>query len=235
MAKKLPSEFLRYLAARGCKPGERLPPIPELAKQLGISTGKLREQLEVARTLGLVEVRPKTGMRCLEYSFLPAVRTSLLFSLAVDPENFEHFGVMRNHIEAGFWEEAVQLLGPEEKQHLQDLMSRAWSKLRGVPIQIPHQEHRELHQTIFSRLENPFVRALLEAYWEGYEATGLNTYADYAYLHQVWTYHQAMVDAILDQDYQAGYRALVEHSGLLQNRPELARLRPPEPIADVAR
>jgi DNA-binding FadR family transcriptional regulator len=223
MADRLPSEFLRYLAKNSRQAGERLPPIPELASQMGISIGKLREQLEVARTLGLVEVRPKTGMRTNEYSFASGVRTSLLFALAVDASYFEHFGVLRNHVEASFWHEAVALLTPEDITHLKQLVDTAWKKLQGEPIQIPHVEHRQLHLSIFKRLENPFVLGLLEVYWEGYEAVGLNVYADYGYLCEVWDYHQQMVLAIEEGDSEAGYKALVEHTGLLQKLSELAQ------------
>lgn len=223
MADRLPSEFLRYLANNAGHAGERLPSIPDLADQLGISIGKLREQLEVARTLGMVEVRPKTGIRTAEYSFTSGLRTSLMFALAIDPDYFEHYGVLRNHVEACFWHEAVALLTPEDINYLQQLVDTAWEKLRGEPIQIPHAEHRELHLRIFTRLQNPFVLGLLEAYWEGYEAVGLSVYADYAYLCEVWNYHQRMVQAIADGEYEAGYQALVEHTGLLQKLSELAR------------
>ena len=223
MADQLPSEFLRYLAKNARSAGERLPPISEMANQLGISIGKLREQLEVARTLGFVEVRPKTGIRTKAYCFASGIRTSLMFALAVDSSTFEHYGVLRNHIEACFWHEAVVLLTPEDIERLKQLVDTAWKKLQGEPIQIPHEEHRELHLTIFTRLDNPFVHGLLEAYWEGYEAVGLNVYAGYAYLCEVWDYHQRMVQAISDGDYDAGYQALVEHTGLLQKLSELAR------------
>lgn len=216
----LNSDLLHYLAQDGCEPGKRLPSIPDLADELGISTGKLREQLEVARTMGLVEVRPKTGMRAQSYDFFPMLRANLLFALALNPEVFDQYGMLRNHVEASFWHEAVSLLEPEDLAHLEELIDRAWQKLRGQPIQIPHQEHRELHLTIFRRLDNLFVRGLLEAYWEAYEAVGLDVYADYSYLEQVWSYHERMVEAILAGDYEAGYQALVEHTGLIHDRPE---------------
>ncbi len=44
----LDSEFLRYLLAHGCQPGERLPSLDEINTEVGISVGKLREQFEVA-------------------------------------------------------------------------------------------------------------------------------------------------------------------------------------------
>ncbi|NIM93943.1 MAG: FCD domain-containing protein [Anaerolineales bacterium] len=226
MPLELSSELLNYLARNAKTPGTRIPAIQELAVELDISTGKLREQLEVARQLGMVEVKPKTGIRTLEFSFSEALKASLLFALAVDEEYFYQFGMLRNHIEASFWYEAVGLLHPVDKKKLEVLIQEAWAKLHGEPIQIPHQEHRELHLTIYSRLENPFVVGLLEAYWDAYEAVGLNLYTDYAYLREVWTYHRQMVDAILEDDEDAGYQALVAHTGLLQNRPEIGRFRP---------
>ena len=81
-----------------------------------------------------------------------------------------------------------------------------------------------MHLTIFSRLNNPFVIGLIEAYWDAYEIVGLNVFSDYEYLERVWNYHQQMVDAILDDDYDAGYQALIEHVGLLHHRPGLNRV-----------
>jgi len=225
MVAELPSELLVYLARQAYPPGTRLPAIQELSDNLGISTGKLREQLEVARQLGLVEVRPKTGIRTVAFSFSQVIKTGLSFALSLDPNYFYQFGVLRNNVEAAFWYEAIDSLLPEDKESLTNLMEKAWIKLRGYPIQIPHDEHRELHLTIYSRLDNPFVVGLLEAYWEAYEAIGLNVYTDYSYLESVWNYHEQMVQAIIKGDREAGYHALVEHTGLLQKRPEIGMFR----------
>jgi DNA-binding FadR family transcriptional regulator len=236
LAGGLPSEFLGYLFGRGARPGERLAPIPDLARELGVSTAKLREQVEVAQSLGLIEIRPKTGIRVLPFDFSAALRLAVDFALAQDPANFDHIGNLRNHIEAAFWKEAVGCLRPEDHLRLQDLVRAAWAKLQGDPIQIPHAEHRALHLTVFSRLDNPFVRGILEVYWEAYEGAGLSVYADYAYLKEVWEYHQAMVDAIVGDDLDAGHRALVAHTGLLHARPEGSRLRAPgTPSAEVSK
>ncbi len=217
------SDLLRYLARRRFSPGERLPAIHELAEELGLSTGKLREQLEVARQLGLVDVRPKTGIRASGYSFLPGVWVSLRQALALDPVYFYQFEALRNHIEEAFFEEAVRLLLPEDLRHLKALVERAWERLRGDPIQIPHGEHRELHLTIYSRLDNLFVRGLLESYWEAYESVGLSVYADYGFLHDVWSFHEKIVDGILAGAFEEAHRTLVEHTGLVQYRPRLAQ------------
>ena len=56
---------------------------------------------------------------------------------------------------------------------------------------------------------------------EAYEAIGLNVFTDYKYLQGVWQYHQQMVDAICTQNYEAGYKALLEHTDLIYHRPEI--------------
>ena len=223
--KKLSSDFLNYLVSY--KNGEaenesRLPPLSVLSREIGLSVSCLREQMEVARAIGLVEVRPRTGIRRLPYTFLPAVRQSLSYAIALDWQYFLRFADLRNHIEAAYWDEAVRGLQSEDHQFLRELMDQAWAKLQGRPIQIPHLEHRKLHICIYHRLNNPFVQGLLEAYWEAYEAVGLNLYTDLEYLKQVWSYHQRMVETIITGEYEAGFQALVSHKDLLyhRNKPE---------------
>lgn len=213
------SEFLRYLANN--PEAERgMPALKDLSEELGISVASLREQLEVARALGLVEVRPRLGMKRRDYSFTPAVRQSLRYALALNDDNFRKFSELRNHVETAFWYEAIEKLTDEDKQELRSLVKRAMEKLHRNPIQVPHEEHRNLHLLIYSRLENPFVTGILEAYWDSYEAVGLNVFVgDLHYLLQVWEYHSQIVEAICSGDTKVGYDALVAHTDLLFQRP----------------
>lgn len=208
------SEFLQYLASHE-QTEQSLPALTALSQELGVSVASLREQLEVARALGLVEVKPRTGIRRLPYAFLPAVRQSLTYAIALEKEAFIAYADLRRHIETAYWHEAVSKLTATDHTALKNLVTRAWDKLRGSPIEIPHPEHRELHLTIYRRLENAFVTGLLIAYWDAYESVGLNVFTDYKYLTEVWTYHQKMVDSICSGDFDAGYQALYEHSDLI--------------------
>jgi DNA-binding FadR family transcriptional regulator len=213
------SEFMRYLATHN-EADDEFPSLKDLSVELGVSLASLREQLEVARALGLVEVRPRLGTRRRAYSFTPAVRQSLRYALALDDVHFRKYSELRNHIESAFWHEAVEKLTEADRTELRALVARAWEKLRGSPIQVPHEEHRNLHLLIYRRLENPFVTGILEAYWDAYEAVGLNVFAGgYEYLQEVWRFHESMVEAICSGDYKAGYEALIAHTDLLYQRP----------------
>jgi len=212
------SEFMRYLATHA-EADNGLPSLKDLSVELRVSLATLREQLEVARALGLVEVRPRLGTRRREYTFAPAVRQSLQYALAVNDEHFRKYSELRNHVEAAFWYEAVEKLMDADKVELQALVTRAWEKLGGLQIQVPHEEHRNLHLLIYRRLENPFVTGILEGYWDAYETVGLNVFAGgYEYLQEVWRYHEKMVASICSGDHKAGYEALTAHTDLLHQR-----------------
>jgi DNA-binding FadR family transcriptional regulator len=212
------SQLMAYLAQQTSQGNNSLPSLSELRDELGISVSTLREELQVARAMGLVEVRPRTGIKCLPYSFSPTVSKSLAYAVCVDKNLFREFSDLRNHTEASYWYQAVSSLTPEDIDELRQIISSAQKKLNSETIQLPHEEHRKLHLTIYRRLNNTFVQGILEAYWDIYEGVGLNVYEDRKYLERVWNYHQQMVDSIASANFLSGYQALIAHMDLLFQR-----------------
>lgn len=216
---KLDSDFLQYVIAHHVNPGDRLPALAEIGQDMGVSVGKLREELAVARGMGVVSVRPRLGIQREPFNFATAVLPAVLFSLATGEADFDQFGRVRRMIETSFWNEAVVRLTPEDKARLVQIVAGAWAKLRGEPIHIPNGEHRDLHLTIFSRLDNPFVQGLLVAYWDAYEASEMTRFVRYRYWVDVWTYHEQIVAALCADDFDRGRELLIEHFQLLQSEP----------------
>ena len=219
----LGSDFLNYIIRRGLQPGDRLPSIQELTNDahLDMSANKVREQLEVARMLGWVEVRSKRGTRIKDYAFTPAVRLSALYAMACG-ERFESYASLRNHVEAAYWQDACALLTESDLDIMADCIKQANQKLDSPPIHIPNPEHRQFHMTVFRRLDNTFVLGILEAYWDLYEAVGVNRYMDYSYLRKVWDYHSRILDLIRAGDFELAQQAFVEHTSLLRYEPDNA-------------
>lgn len=218
---KLDSDFLQYMVEHHVSPGDKLPSLNEISIELGVSVGKLREQLEVARTLGFVSVRPRLGIQREPYNFAPAILTSMLFGIGTTEAQFAQFSQLRRSLEASFWVDAVSQLTAEDKLYLKQLVEQAWNKLRGQPIHIPKSEHRKLHLGIFKRLENPFVLGILEAYWDVYEASELTRFMGYQYWLDVWEYHEKIVDALCANEFELGRQLLVEHFALLPIEPAM--------------
>lgn len=215
----LQSDILRFIIENGYEPGDQLPTIQEISAAFGVSVAKTRESLEVARALGLLEIKPGRGTRVAAYDFKPAVTLSALYAIGVDAAQFSHLRCMRDALELHFWEEALDQLTGEDIAALRGLIAGARRQLSRQPVHVPVEEHRAFHMLIFSHLENPFVNGFLEAFWEAYEAFGLHRYRDLSYHHKVWNYHEHIVDAAEAGDVVRGRRLLAEHMDLLNERP----------------
>ena len=215
----LRSDILRFIVKAGYQPGDPLPTIREISDQTDTSVAKTRESLEIARALGMVDIKPGRGTRVAQYTFTPAVTLSSLYAIGQDAANFEHLRQMRIALEVTFWEEAVAELTTEDCSDLRNLIEQARAHLEGPSVQIPGTEHRDFHLKMFSRLDNPFVQGVLEAFWIAYDAFGLNLYADLKYHHNVWDYHARIVDALESGDIQRGGELLSEHMNLIRHRP----------------
>jgi DNA-binding FadR family transcriptional regulator len=219
----LPYDVLQYIVQEGLQTADgaelhKLPAIGDLAKELRVSRGKLREEMIAAQAYGVVEMRPGDGTYIRPFDFYAPIRTLVLYSIAGDRGNFDRYYQLRARLETAFWEEAARALEPGDCDLLYSILDRAQRKLESAPVEIPHEEHRELHMHIYDRLDNPFVLGLLRAYWDAYEAVGLHRYFDLSYFERMWSWHREMVDAIAAGEHARGREVLIRHFTLLEDR-----------------
>ena len=215
----LASDILHYIVTHQLKAGDKLPTISELSAEMGVSASKVREELAIARTLGLVQIKPRTGTQVQPFDFEPAATITVLYALGMDRGYFYDFSRLRQQVELSFWHEAVRLLTSEDFAELRQFVVCAREKLNRIPIEVPFEEHRRLHLAFFKHLDNPFVQGILNAFWTAYQAFGLAIYADLSYHREVWDYHERMVDCVARGDLDGGHTALREHMELLRYQP----------------
>ena len=125
------SEFIDYLLQTTNSNTETLPALKVLSQQIGISVSTLREQLEAAKVLGLVDVKPRRGIRPLPYSFTPAVDASLCYAIQQDQAYFEDFVDLRRHLEYAYFPQAVDLLQESDHQDLRQAGKKCLGKTAG--------------------------------------------------------------------------------------------------------
>lgn len=212
---QLESELLHYLVEQEFAIGDKLPNLAEMSSQLGMSVSKLREQLEVARMLGVISVRPRLGIQREAFDFKTAVLSPILFSLATSETQFAQLNELRKSLEIAFWQQAVSQLDADDLAKLDTIVNAAQQKLNGHPIHIPTREHRQLHLAFFQKLQNPFIIGLMEAYWDAYDASELTRFKPYQYWLEVWHYHQQIVEAIRHGDVALAQQYLIDHFSLL--------------------
>lgn len=209
------SEFLRYIAEKSLSGEERIPALTVLSKELQVSVASLREQLEVARVLGFVDVKPKTGIRWLPYNFTPSLLLSVTYALSISSDFFEQFRDLRNHLEGAYFLESVANLTKIDIDQLKNIVLRAEEKIISRPPQLPHAEHREFHARIFSKIQNTFVQSIFSVYWEIYEYQGYAIINDLDYLKRVWHFHRLVYDGIQSGNIHQALEAFLEHKNLM--------------------
>lgn len=209
--------LLTYLASHA-KEGSSIPSIAQLSEDLGLSTASVREQLEVARQLELVEVKTKTGIQTNAFSAAPAICLAYRYGLELQPEMIWDLLSIRQHLELSYWKEAVVHLTKKDVEYLAQIVETATRKVNNEPVIIPIEEHKEFHLSIYRPLDNNFLNSILEAYWQISLETGIHMLSDKAYLQNVWAYHRKIQQAIETKEYDMGYQALITHFEIVRTQ-----------------
>lgn len=209
------SELLQYFSDKSSEGDIQIPSLPVLSKKLKISVASLREQLEVARILGFVEVRPRTGIRLLPYSFTPSLLISISYALSISSNYFEQFRDLRNHLESAYFLESIGKLSRNDIDRLGKVVEKAEEKISSEPPQLPHLEHREFHALLFSKVENTFAQSIFHVYWDVYEYQGFAVINDLDYLKRVWHYHRLVLEGIQSGNFNYAMDVFLEHKDLM--------------------
>lgn len=210
------SALLAYLA-KTVNEEKSIPSIAQLAKVLGLSNAAVREQLEVARQLQLVEVKTKTGIQVSSFSISPAICLASKFGIEINPEMIWDLLSVRQHLELAYWQEAVVRLNSEDVELLGNIVESAMAKIGKRPLVAPVQEHRDFHLAIYRPLNNVYLNGILESYWDLFHDSEIRLYNDQTSLENVWNYHQKIYQAIVSKQYEVGYQALVTHFEIVRS------------------
>lgn len=215
-----PADFsiLNLIVEKGLQPGDKVPTIQQISAGSGISVSRVREALEVARVMGLVEIRPGRGTLVSAPQLSESVKLMASYLIGLDEKYFFSLRDLRNALEAHYWEEAVRALDQKQISHLRGLICTAFTMLEKEPIQVPVREHRDFHLAIYAGVDNIFVQGILEAFWDIYDAFGYSLYQDLEYHRTVWSFHGQIMDAIADGEFERGRALHLQHMALIPTR-----------------
>jgi DNA-binding FadR family transcriptional regulator len=160
---QIAEQLEELIQSRHFKPGHRLPPERELAKQLGVSRPSVREAMIALETAGFIEVRTGDGTYVLE---LP--RGSLRFPWAVGgdpgPGPLEQFEA-RVLVETELAVRAAQLATPAEIAELEAILERMEVSYREHGTRDDHDGY--LFHTALARAGgNGILAGLVKTLWD---------------------------------------------------------------------
>lgn len=209
-----------YIFEQGLKPGEMLPPAPELASHLGISLASLREGLRAMEALGMLETRHGVGTFVRTFNLIPVFET-LSFSLLFDQDGLYKMTKIREAVEVGMIREVVATIPEADINALGQLCQATeavgWSA----------DYDRPFHQQLYNCLNNELLGQILEIYWMASSALIDADFFTPQDRQDNWQDHHQIVIALRERDPEAAIQAMRIHFARAT-----ARMRPPHDQSD---
>ena len=151
--------LIRYIAEKGLKAGDRLPPERELVQMVGASRLPLREALCVLKGLGIIEAQHGRGVfvKPLDLGAIFGMLSPLLRTHA--EIDIRHIFQVRLHLEASVAELAAASRTDRNLQTLGDALAGMRESLRDRPVYIQHD--MAFHQELARSTDNPIFHVFM--------------------------------------------------------------------------
>jgi GntR family transcriptional regulator, transcriptional repressor for pyruvate dehydrogenase complex len=148
----------RYIVAGQLSPGDPLPPVAELAQELGVSQATLREALRAWEAAGILTIRHGVGAFVQRYDWAPVLR-NLSVSALFEPQQGALLRQLREALEIGALPGAIERLTTGDLDALAALAEEISTGEDGLAAEF------RLHLRLVQALGNPLVEELLRLAW----------------------------------------------------------------------
>lgn len=103
------------------KPGDKIPPEPELAEMLGVARSSVREAIKILTYLGVLESRRSEGtFVCNGYK--ESMIDPMVYGIILNQDSFENLMELREMTEAGMMRLAIEHHDEEELLELENIL-----------------------------------------------------------------------------------------------------------------
>ncbi len=192
------------LLEKRLKPGDQIPNESELAEQLKVGRGSIREAMKILSAFGIVDIKRGDGTY-VGTTANKKIFDPLLFRLLVVPSDIEELAELRILVETGIASLLVANAGPKEIEGL----AEACDKLASCVAEHP-DEHElalpldvEFHTRMGKATKNKLVENLYSFVIELFTPTMMPGHGIES--------HTALVDALRKHDKDAAIAAIYEH------------------------
>jgi GntR family transcriptional repressor for pyruvate dehydrogenase complex len=137
------------------KPGDRLPPEPELALRFGVSRASLREALKTLCGLGVLNARKRGG------TFVAAAGSQLMldpliFNLIIENGSRDHLFELRVLLEVDAVELLIKKAAPDDLAILAHDLERFAARIPGGDLEALAGLDYQFHLRLIQMTKNPF-------------------------------------------------------------------------------
>lgn len=158
IAQRLIGEFAQSLIRGDLKPGDRLPPEPELAESLGVSRTVLREALKTLAGLGVIKSKRRGGTY-IATSISEGMLNPLIFSLIIEKGSKEELMELRMLLEVDAVELAMEKAEEDELEQLAEELREFEVRIADGDFETLSELDVRFHLRILDMTKNPaFIR-----------------------------------------------------------------------------
>jgi DNA-binding FadR family transcriptional regulator len=205
----------QYILDHGLSAGDPLPSETQLAQELGVGRGSVREAIKALQSLGIVEVRHGDGLYVRPYTFDPILET-LSYGMRFDATTLSELAQIRVLLERGAIEDAVRQISAADLDRLEELME-VWER-RVETQEDPRDIDEEFHRILYGTLNNETLMKLFEVFWIAFDNLDDPVIQDARPAEHDYENHRALLGAIKDRDPDLARELMVPHFGHLQQR-----------------
>jgi len=155
-------QIKQYITNNHLQPGDLLPPEGQLALDLGVSRGSVREAVKALESLGIVEVRQGDGVRVRPLNF-DSIFDLLSYGVVFDPIRVGEILQIRIWLEEAAVVDAVRRISPETIAEMETLLDRWTAKAEAHDD--TSEEDRAFHRLLYSGLNNESLIRLIDIFW----------------------------------------------------------------------
>jgi GntR family transcriptional repressor for pyruvate dehydrogenase complex len=203
------ADQIQQLIVKGVlKPGDRLPPERELARQLGVGRSSLRDAVRTLEVMGILEPRQGHGTVICEPS-AEALVVPLTSVLMRKRELVAELLDVRRMIEPALASRAAVNATAEEIAHLDDVLRRQAEKMsRGEPS---IEEDSEFHYAIARAARNGVILKVLDVLMDLLRESRARSLQVPGRMQKSYAGHRRVLSAIKRRDAAAAESAVRKH------------------------
>lgn len=165
-------QIKQYIINSRLEPGALLPPEGQLAVDLGVSRGSVREAIKALESLRIVEVRRGDGVRVKRFNF-EAVFDLLVYALKFDPLRASEVLKIRIWLETAAVREATNCISEAELDRMEALLDR-WQQ--DAAANADSSDHdRNFHRLLYLSLGNDSLLGLIDMFWVVYHSISIES------------------------------------------------------------
>jgi GntR family transcriptional repressor for pyruvate dehydrogenase complex len=192
------------------KPGDKLPPEVELAKQFGVGRQSVREALRLLELSGFVSVQKGYGGGpIVQNTISTRIRNLYLDAFRMEKITIEEFTTVRSVIEKAILNEVIDTADESDIKRLQENLARAQELIANE--EMATDENFDFHALLARASKNKVFIILEKSINAIHRNLRSRSTADFKTTRNAVKAHQKILDAIINKDREKAIKLLEHH------------------------